>query len=135
MIEASILVYALADRRGLWRMRKLSASDDQLLLHLPLIVSDVMTAVDNNLDALRTSFGENGVDFSISSLSSNQESHCHQGVDPEPGEAFLQSSHLIIFDDENANTEFVYGMAVNATRKHNWFPGECNLGRLCDILC
>jgi len=61
MMEASILVYALVDRRGLWRMRKLSASDDQLLLHLPLIVSDAMTAVGNNLDVLKASLGENGV--------------------------------------------------------------------------
>lgn len=117
MLEASILVYALADLRSLWRMGKLSASDEQLLLHLPVTVSDVMIAVQNNLDALKASFGENGVGFYISSLASIQQSLRHQEIDPETGEAALHSSHLAIFDDENASTDLVYGIAVNHARK------------------
>lgn len=117
MLEASILVYALADLRGLWRIGKLSPSDEQLLLHLPVTVSDVMTAVHNNLDALKASFGENGVGFYISSLASIERSLRHQEIDHETGEAVLYSSHLAIFDDENANTDLVYGIAVNQARK------------------
>lgn len=117
MMEASILVYALADLRGLWRMGKLSASDEALLLHLPLTVSDVMTAVHNNLDALKASFGANGVDFYLSSLESTRQSLRHLEIDASTGEATLLASHLVIFDDENSSTELVYGIAVNAARK------------------
>lgn len=114
--KASILVYALADLRGLWRMGKLSEGD-QKLLELPLSPSDVMVAAHHNMAALKDNFGENGVEFYMSSFASIQESLRKQEIDPETGEASLGDSQLVTFDDENADTEMVYGIAVNSSRK------------------
>jgi Lipase (class 3) len=117
MTEASILVYALADLRGLLRMGKLSANDESRILEFPVTVSDVFDVVQKNLDALKASFGENGVDFYLSSLNSIQQSLRHRPIDDMSGEVCLETSHLVLFDDENAANELVYGIAVNMARK------------------
>lgn len=114
MLEGAILAYTFADLRSLARKKKLSVNHERLL-QLPVSPSDVLQVVQANLDDLKKEIV--GIDFYLSSLESIKASVFKPSIDPASGEAVLHDSKLVIFDDENAARELVYGIAVNGSRR------------------
>ena len=112
-----MLIYAFADLRAVGREGKLT-EDEQKMLALPVDASQIINVVSANIQDLKDhiKFGEE-TDFYLSSLTSLQKSLQKHAVDPSSGEAVYHFSQVVDFDDENSESELVYGIAVNSARK------------------
>jgi hypothetical protein len=118
MLQGSILIYAFADIRQLARKGMLAGDAEAIekITATPIIADDMIHVVTKNADTLRTAFGEESVSIYLSSLEHIRESIRRQSVSPD-GKAVSVSAKVEVFDDENSDSELVYGIFVNSASK------------------
>ena len=108
---AAVMMYAFADLRSLERKGRLHVSD-QSLLQLPVTAGDVFAIVQENLEPLKKEIGTD-VEMYLSSLESIKESWKHRNAESKSSGKEGDESTLIVFDDDMAHSELVYGIGVN----------------------
>jgi hypothetical protein len=118
MLQGSILIYALADIRQLARKGMLAGDAEAIkkITTTPVSADDIIQVVRENADTLHKVFGEESVSIYLSSLEHIRESIRRQSVSLD-GEAIFASAKVVVFDDENSDSELVYGIFVNSARK------------------
>jgi hypothetical protein len=79
-------------------------------------LDDIIQVVNTNAGTLQKVFGEESVSSYLSSLEHIRESIRRQSVSPD-GEAFFVSAKVVVFDDENSDSELVHGIFVNSAQK------------------
>jgi hypothetical protein len=123
MLLASIMVYGVMDLRTLARTGLLrNTSHTQSLLELPIPASDIVRLVSQNRDALYDEIGQDATELYLSafdSLVDPPDTSFEVELHPLSGETsiLLNSVEIVVVDDEDSNTELVYGICVNTVKK------------------
>jgi hypothetical protein len=118
MLQGSILIYAFADIRQLARKGMLAGDSAAIkkITTTPVSADDIIQVVCDNADTLQKVFGEESVSSYLSSLEHIRESIRRHSVSPD-GEAVFASTKVMVFDDENSDSQLVYGISINSARK------------------
>jgi Lipase (class 3) len=115
-------VYGVMDLRTLARNGLLTNDfHTQLLLDLPISASDIVKLVSQNRDALHDKIGQDSTELYLSAFDNlvDPQDSFEVELDPSSGETkiLLNSVEIVMVDDENSDTELVYGICVNNAKK------------------
>lgn len=122
MLLASIVVYGVMDLRTLARKGLLNNSfHTQQLLDLPISASDIVQLVSQNRDALNDEIGQDSTELYLSAFDNlvYPQDSFEVELDSLSGgtRILLNSVEIVMVDDENSDTELVYGICVNSIKK------------------
>lgn len=110
MLASAILMYGLADLRALARTGLLSKGNAEVndrIVTLPVSADDILEATAANQDELKANYNEGQLQMQGNALKRATELSSTTSL----------SQELLVFDDENSESELVYGIEINNARK------------------